>query len=183
MAWRQVPFLGDPVDRRERGLVACQLGRDPRGEIAIAVRCVHGLPAVVRTSGRLEDGTPFPTLYYLVCPVAVRAAGGLEASGRMRRYEARLRDDAALAAEYRRAHERYIERRESLRSGGAELPGPASTVSAGGMPARVKCLHALVAHDLAESNPIGRLARQDIGPLSCPGPCCPSDPRGDRGRR
>ena len=39
------------------------------------------------------------------------------------------------------------------------------------MPGRVKCLHALYAHELADANPIGALAREEIEPLGCPGPC------------
>ena len=33
-----------------------------------------GLPDVVKTQPRLEDGTPFPTLYYLTCPAATSAS-------------------------------------------------------------------------------------------------------------
>ncbi|MGH2727954.1 MAG: DUF501 domain-containing protein, partial [Actinomycetota bacterium] len=43
--------------------------------------------------------------------------------------------------------------------------------SAGGMPGRVKCLHALYAHELADANPIGAIVRDEVEPLGCPGPC------------
>ncbi len=49
-----------------------------------------------------------------------------------------------LRCAYRRAHEQYLADRERLDSV-PEIAG----VSAGGMPDRVKCLHALVAHALA----------------------------------
>ena len=39
------------------------------------------------------------------------------------------------------------------------------------MPGRVKCLHALYAHELADANPIGEIVRSEIEPLGCPGPC------------
>jgi uncharacterized protein len=45
--------------------VTAQLGRKPRAVREVAHRCPCGLPAVVQTSPRLEDGTPFPTLYYM----------------------------------------------------------------------------------------------------------------------
>ncbi|MGK5643446.1 DUF501 domain-containing protein, partial [Streptomyces sp. URMC 126] len=61
-----------------------QLGRVPRGLRAIAHRCPCGLPDVVETAPRLEDGTPFPTLYYLTCPRAASAIGTLEAEGVMK---------------------------------------------------------------------------------------------------
>ena len=41
--------------------LADQLGRVPRGVVAIAARCVCGRPTVVRTAPRLDDDTPFPT--------------------------------------------------------------------------------------------------------------------------
>src|SRR6266550_1171322 len=98
----------------ERATVAAQLGREPRGDVDVVARCSFGLPAVIRTSPVLEDGAPFPTLYYLVCPVAVRAIGRLEASGVMREFEDRLAADAALREAYARAHEQYREQRDSV---------------------------------------------------------------------
>lgn len=148
----------------ERDTVAAQIGRDPRGEVEVAARCVFGLPSVVRTAPVLEDGTPFPTLYYLVCPMAVRAVGRLEANGTMARYEELLGTDEGVSAAYERAHERYIAERDAV----AVLDQP---MSAGGMPTRVKCLHALYAHELADANPIGALVREEVEPLGCPGPC------------
>jgi len=148
----------------DRVTVAVQLGRDPRGSVDIAARCQYGLPLVIKTSPRLDDGTPFPTLYYLTCPVAVREIGRLEAAGTMREMEAHLEDDEQLRDAYARAHERYIAQRDAIE----KLDDPAS---AGGMPARVKCLHALYAHERADGNPIGAIVRDRIEPLDCPGPC------------
>ena len=59
--------------------LAAQLGRVPRGVVAIAARCVCGRPTVVRTAPRLDDGTPFPTSYYLTHPAAVKGCSTLEA--------------------------------------------------------------------------------------------------------
>ncbi|HEX9775971.1 MAG TPA: DUF501 domain-containing protein [Actinomycetota bacterium] len=160
----RIPWPGAPADSRARATIGAQLGRDTRGEVAIVARCEYGLPAVVRTAPRLRDGTPFPTLYYLTCPMAVRAAGRLEASGAMRDYERRLAEDADVRGAYEDADERYRAQRDSL----AVLP---DAPSAGGMPGRVKCLHALYAHELADGNPIGALVRDAIEPLGCPGPC------------
>src|SRR5438105_3042880 len=97
------PFLSRSDDRT---ILAAQLGRDARGDIDVVARCRFGLPSVIKTSPYLEDGTPFPTLYYVVCPVAMRAIGRLEAAGTMRAYEERLHADEDLRNAYRRAHER-----------------------------------------------------------------------------
>ena len=130
-----------------------QLGRPPRGVVAVAARCVCGRPLVVRTAPRLDDGTPFPTTFYLTCPPAVGAVSTLEASGLMKELTARLQEDEDLAAAYQRAHVAYLAQREEL-GHVEEIAG----ISAGGMPTRVKCLHVLVGHALASGpgvNPVG----------------------------
>src|SRR5690349_25140611 len=97
-----------PVTEDERAIIERQLGRPPRAMVAVAHRCPCGQPDVVETSPRLEDGTPFPTLYYLTCPRATAAASRLEAGGRMREWQAELGADPELAAGYRAAHEAYL---------------------------------------------------------------------------
>lgn len=139
------------IDPHDLAVVGRQLGRPPRATRSVAHRCSCGLPDVVETSPRLEDGTPFPTLYYLTCPRATAAVGRLESSGIMREMTARLATDDDLAAAYARAHEAYLARRDEIEPLG-------TTVTAGGMPNRVKCLHVLVAHSLAAGpgvNPFG----------------------------
>ena len=122
----------------------------------MAYRCPCGLPAVVQTRPRLPDGTPFPTLYYLTCARLCAAVSRLEASGVMAEMTARLAADPALAAAYRRAHEAYLAERDAIEP--LHTGADRSEVTAGGMPTRVKCLHALVAHALAAGpgvNPFG----------------------------
>jgi hypothetical protein len=130
------------VSAADAAAVAAQLKRAPRGMRRVAHRCGCGLPDVVETSPRLPDGSPFPTLYYLTCPRASAAIGRLEAAGRMREMSSRLATDAELAERYAAATADYLRRRDALEA----LPG---SPTAGGMPDRVKCLHALVAHALA----------------------------------
>ena len=156
----------------EAAVIAAQLGRSPRGLLAVAHRCPCGLPDVAQTAPRLADGSPFPTLYYLTCPRASAAVSKLEASGLMRDMTARLAD-AALLRRYESAHRDYLARREAAARAAGVEPLPPSTPSAGGMPERVKCLHALVAHELAAGgvNPFGREALDAVGEWWLPGPC------------
>jgi len=121
-----------------------QLGRPVRGVVAVAARCVCGAPLVARTAPLLEDGTPFPTTYYLTEPGASAGIGRLESEGLMAQMNAQLQADASLAAAHLAAHHDYLRRRAELGS-----PPQLEGVSAGGMPDRVKCLHVLVAHALA----------------------------------
>ena len=139
------------VDPADLDAVARQLGREPRGVLAIAYRCPNGEPGVVKTAPRLPDGTPFPTLYYLTHPALTAAASRLESSGLMKDMTERLERDPDLAAAYRRANDDYLAERDAIESLG-------TTFSGGGMPDRVKCLHVLMAHALAKGpgvNPFG----------------------------
>lgn len=141
------------VSPEDLAVVAAQLGREPRGVVGIAARCVCGRPTVVRTAPRLPDGTPFPTTFYLTNPVAVAALSTLEATGVMREMNERLAAEPELAAAHRRAHEHYLAQRAEL----GDVPEIAG-ISAGGMPNRVKCLHVLAGHALAAGpgvNPLG----------------------------
>ncbi len=153
----------EPMTAADEATIAAQLGRPPRGVLGIAWRCPCGRPGVVATAPRLPNGTPFPTTYYLTCPRATAGCSTLEAGGTMAAMTDRLGDDADLAAGYRRAHESYLADRERL--GGEDVPEIAG-VSAGGMPERVKCLHALLGHALAAGpgvNPLGDETRDALG--------------------
>ncbi len=136
--------------------VSKQLGRPVRDIVAIAARCTCGNPIVVQTKPRLEDGTPFPTLYYLTLPAATSAISTLEADGLMTKLQDQLAQDEDLAENYQSAHLSYLSDRAEL-----GLVEEIEGISAGGMPTRVKCLHSLVAHSLAKGsgvNIIGDLA-------------------------
>ena len=151
--------LVNTTDATEEDLevLRSQLGRIPRGVVGIAARCVCGRPTVVATAPRLPDGTPFPTTYYLTHPAAVKGASTLEAEHVMETLNAQLAEDEELRAAYARAHQAYIDARLSL----GDVP-EISGVSAGGMPTRVKCLHALVGHAQAAGpgvHPLGDRAR------------------------
>ena len=163
----------DAVAPDDLACIGRQLGRMPRGVLAVAHRCPCGQPDVVMTSPRLDDGTPFPTLYYLTCPRASAAIGTLESSGLMRDLEDRLAEDEAFADSYRQAHEAYVRERE-----GIEQVDEIGGVSAGGMPSRVKCLHVLVAHSLAAGpgvNLPGDIALEQLGSWWTAGPCARVD--------
>ena len=171
------------ITHEDEAVVAAQLGRAPRGIRAVAHRCPCGQPDVVETAPRLPDGTPFPTLYYLTCPRAAAAISGLEASGLMREMTQRLTDDGELRDAYQRAHRDYLARRDAAAVAEGLEPLPAGTQSAGGMPDRVKCLHALVAHELAVpgTNVFGREALVPAGRWWSRGSCVPAPDAAEEG--
>ncbi|WP_434971159.1 DUF501 domain-containing protein [Microbacterium sp. bgisy207] len=172
-----------PVTEAELAVLRTQLGRPARGVIGIAARCACGNPTVVATAPRLPDGTPFPTFYYLTHPGATVAMSVLEADHTMRELADQLDADQELADAYRHAHERYLTDRAAFGE-----PDEIAGISAGGMPTRVKCLHALLAHSLAAGpgvNPIGdrALALSTWSPDRCecvdPGAALRGDGDGD----
>jgi hypothetical protein len=97
----------------------------------------------------------------------------------MREMTQRLGSDTELASAYLAAHEDYLRRRGELGQV-AEIDG----ISAGGMPARVKCLHVLIGHSLAVGpgvNPLGDEALGALGQWWTPGACVPRDNARDEG--
>jgi hypothetical protein len=138
-----------------------QLGRPMRDVLGIAARCMCGKPMVVQTAPRLAHGEPFPTFYYLTHPATSGALSGLEADGFMALLQERLATEPELAANYLACHEAYIAEREAI-----EFVEEIAGISAGGMPLRVKCLHALAAYSLAKgrgANIIGDLSLEAAG--------------------
>jgi len=149
----------------DRGHVTAQLGRTPRGAWQVAHRCPCGRPDVLANPAALPDGTPFPTHFYLTCPRAAAAVGRVEASGIMRDWQAELDRDPLLAQRYRAAHVAFLAARAAF-TGPAGVPAEIAEVSAGGMPRRVKCLHACLAQALAMGagvNPFGDRVQEMIG--------------------
>ena len=65
----------------DRAVVALQLGRAQASAPDVAVRCPFELPVVLRVRPVGEDGSPFPTRYWLSCPLAHRRVARIEASG------------------------------------------------------------------------------------------------------
>jgi hypothetical protein len=157
------------ISPADEAAIEAQLGRAPRSIHDIGHRCPCGNPDVVTTEPRLDDGTPFPTTFYLTCPRAASRIGTLEASGLMKQMQDRLSSDEDLAAAYQVAHERYLGARTAIGEV-AEIAG----ISAGGMPDRVKCLHVLAGQSLAQGrgvNPLGDEVLDLLGDWWESGPC------------
>ncbi len=143
-----------------------QLGRPVRGSWRVARRCHLGVPMVIENHPRLPDGAPFPTLFWLTCPVLTKRLSRLEAGGFMADLNDKLRGDEAMRARQARSIARYLARRD-----GRE-PIEDSGSPPGGDPDRVKCLHAVVAHELADPpNTAGALAMSAAGHPDCRAEC------------
>lgn len=162
----------------DRDIVAAQLGREPRSAVETVHRCHLDLPVVIAVPPNLDDGTPFPTRYWLTCPLADRRIGRIEAAGGVKAMDERIRSDAVFAAEYQAAMDEYEATRTALVESGRFPHTPIGGV--GGSSRGVKCLHAHYAHHASgRDNPVGRLVASDVEPLDCEVRCVAVGPDGD----
>jgi len=172
------------VRMTDEEIVERQIGRKPRGFLRVATRCPLGLPETIVTrpvirkgggTGRETQVEPFPTVFWLTCPGAVRAVSELEALGYVRKLQERLAGDPAALEAYQEAARSYADYRVSLLSPeeashfATEHPGQYEVVARSGIggvlgkpgAAGIKCLHAHYADYLARGvNPIGRWVRE-----------------------
>ena len=112
---------------------------------------------------RADDGTPFPTTFWLTCPWLVAAISRLEAGGGVARWSEATTADPVLA--------------ESLAEGTAEQrrlrPELAGGIAGSKNPTRLKCLHAHVAFALARPGyRLGEHIAEEAGERWCPDGRC-----------
>ncbi len=147
----------EPVPADDIARVTELLGRAPQGDFEVAIRDAYGDPVVLLNNPLLHDGTPMPTLYWLVGKEVARLVGRLEAEGGVRRAEAEIPPPAIA-----RAHARYAAQRDASLPVGHGGPRPSGGV--GGTRQGVKCLHAHYAWFLAGGDdPVGRWVATQLG--------------------
>jgi hypothetical protein len=106
---------------------------------------------VIENEPHLRDGTPMPTLFWLVDPDVHDAVSRLESDGGVHRFE-----ELVDADDLQRTHDNYARRRDAA-TVHRELVQPRGGV--GGTRVGVKCLHAHVANYLVcAMDPVGQLA-------------------------
>jgi hypothetical protein len=165
---------GEAPTDEDRANVEAQLGRPARGDWRVGRRCHLGRPVVLLAAPLLEDGTPFPTLCWLACPLARRRVSRLEQRGRVRELSERLASDPALARAHAAADAAYAALRAERLPPGVD-PALAARVR-GGVGGNtgdgVKCLHAHDAWRRAGGpSPVGELFAAEVDPLDCASPC------------
>lgn len=153
-------------------IVRGQLGREPKAVWRVAQRCSHGRPAVIANRPTLDDGTPFPTLYWLTCPHLADVVSERESEGGADEWAARIAADGRVRFEVLASDQQYRAARE-MEGRGVD---PCGDVGIAGQsdPTATKCLHAHVATFLAGiPDPIGRETLSGAE-LECPGDDCAS---------
>lgn len=166
------------TEAHDNEVLALQIGRPLRATSIVLRRCSLGLPVVVEVPPVLDTGEPFPTRYWLTCPLARRRIARIEARGGVREAQAELEADEAFADAMASAHARYARERDALLPPGARHR-PSGGV--GGSSGGVKCLHAHYADFAAgNENPIGRDVHDEMGEPHCEIPCVTFIDRGLR---
>ena len=141
-------------------LVREQLGREPLTELTVVARCGAGHPLVIRNHPVDTEGKPFPTLYWLTCPEAVKAVSRLEADGWIARFNDKAEQRTGFAEELEKAHQEYAEERARWHRPSRSWGG------VGGTRKGVKCLHAHYANHVAGgADPIGVWVAEQIEPV------------------
>ena len=149
----------------EQLIVASQLGRLPRGPWRVAGRCAGGAPTVIAVAPLLEDGSPFPTTFWLTCPRLVAAVHDLESVGESARFADRVRSEPEFAAAVVEADAAYRAARRSEGRGSDPCEGVG--VAGQADPLAVKCLHArLAAHLAGVCDPIGALVAERVSDVA-----------------
>lgn len=150
-------------------MAAAQIERPLRAPSVATQRCPLGIPTVITVPPVLDDGTPFPTRYWLTCPLANRRIGRLEAAGGVKAMDQTVATDPAFAERLTAANGRYAEERD------AHIPASAVHRPEGGVAGikhGVKCLHAHYADFAAgNDNPVGEVTAPWVEPLVCEIPC------------
>jgi uncharacterized protein len=124
-------------------------------------RCAAGAPAVVAMAPVLDDGSLFPTTFWLTCPRLVEAVHDLESSGAGARMSERIAGDPDLAASVVAADAAY--RAARLAEGDGVDPCAGVGVAGQRDPRAVKCLHArLAAHLAGVPDPVGALTGEAV---------------------
>jgi hypothetical protein len=139
----------------DQAIVEALLKRPLSGRFAVVVRRLDGSPVVIENEPHLRDGTPMPTLYWLVDAELYLRVSHLESDGGVHRFE-----DLVNEEELQRAHDEYATRR---RAATVQDDSVAAQGGVGGTRVGVKCLHAHLANYLAGSfDPVGALVAEAI---------------------
>lgn len=158
---------------KEKQIVELQIGRKLRSESKVVSKCHLNLPTVIEVPPNLDDGTPFPTTFWLTCPMYNKKIGSLESNGMIKDLDEQLDNNSLLRAQWANRQKSYKEYREKLKDKKSAI-NPQGGV--GGAANSIKCLHAHTADELATNqNIIGKIVIETLGSFNCENPCYNSE--------
>ena len=158
---------------KDKKVVEAQLDRNLRSDILVSSRCHFNLPTAIKVPPNLDDGTPFPTTYWLTCPMYNKKIGSLESQGLISQLDDEMQNNSKLKSEWKQRQTSYQKERENFFDKSNEyLP----TGGVGGAKESIKCLHSHTADEISTGkNPIGKIVIESIGLFNCEKPCIDED--------
>lgn len=158
--------------RIEKEIVQKQLGRDILNPFKVVKKCKWGYPQCIESTPIFE-GKPFPTLYWLTCPLLLKEVGRLEEKGLVKGFEQKLKEEPEFSKQYMLAHQETKSRKAKLIEGLVLEPWQRDAILKRGIGGirnirSVKCLHLHLANYLGNvNNPVGALVWQEIPLHDC----------------
>jgi hypothetical protein len=161
------------ISAEDISIIEMQLKRHPAGVAAVVSRCVFGCPQVIRNEVFVEE-KPFPTLFWLTCPLKVKAVSRIEGQGWSDHVKKRIKTDSELKERLLQAHDDYRRCRKETVAGTAYAGHAILNTGIGGVHdiEGIKCLHAHYAHYLATGeNPLGEMLDKLLLDIKCERRC------------
>ena len=90
-------LLVKKVDK-DKKVVEVQIDRTLRSDVIVSSRCHFNLPTAIKVPPNLNDGTPFPTTYWLTCPMYNKKIGSLESQGLIAELDNEILNNSKLKA-------------------------------------------------------------------------------------
>ena len=179
------PFFCTPLtgtDKKILLLNSASRNFDTGFVLGAAVRCKWGFPQVLACAPFMSDGTPFPTVFWLVCPYLDKRCAELETEHKIPVLEKELENNREAVEKW---HKEYAELRKKLLSD-SETKNIANCdavmesfdkTGVGGInrlkkPCTAKCLHLQTATMLAWKHPAEAWLRMELGCTECPDSQC-----------
>ena len=154
----------------EKKTVEVQLNRNLRSDVNVVAKCHFDLPVVVDVPKNLDDGTPFPTMFWLTCPMYVKKVSTLESHGMVKELDKQLQSNKKLNELWSMRQKSYEEERNEKYKSSMNLISPDGGV--GGTLKSIKCLHSHLADELVTGlNTIGQIVLENVGGRNCNEPC------------
>lgn len=156
----------------EKEIITLQLGREIENEFTLVKKCAWGYPQCIKSS-LITNDKPFPTLFWLTCPLLLREVSKLEEKGMVKTMESRLENDKDFMEAYLKAHKETQTAKEQFLASFQINEWQRNAIIGRGIGGikdlrRVKCLHLQLANFLGGiNNPIGKLVWETIELQEC----------------
>ena len=174
-------LLSEQIVTSEKQIVEIQLNRNLRSEIKVAVKCHFDLPVVVDVPKNLDDGTPFPTMFWLTCPMYIKKVSTLESHGMVKELDKQLNSNKKLRKLWSKRQKSYEKERNRKYKSVNNTVSPIGGV--GGAVNSIKCLHSHLADELVTGkNIVGQIVLENVGGCNCNEPCVVEGTKNDNWR-